>query len=89
MGFTPTTATTTKGSTRHSLSEIASGAARQMRHQVPNRAIHFDGVNPARCRDQQARSPEGFGRFVATHGRAPTPESLIPSADQNADHGQN
>src|SRR5215207_7064024 len=85
--LSPTAATTTKGSTRHSLSGIAAGATRRTRRQVPNRAVHFDGVNPARCHDQQARSPEGFDRFVATHGRAPAPESLVLSAGQNADRG--
>src|ERR671924_430290 len=81
----PTAATTTKGGTGHSLSGIAAGVSRRMRRQVPNRAIRFDGVSPARCRDQQARSPEGFDRFVATHGRAPTPQSLVPSAGQDGD----
>src|SRR4051794_24278506 len=72
----PTAATTTKGGTRQSLSEIAtSESARDVIRFLsgPNRS---GGVSPVRCHDQQARSPTGFDRSAATADRRRTRPTL-------------
>ena len=47
--------------------------------------IRFDGVGPASCHDQQARSPGGFTRCVATAGRRRTRVNLRSRPSRSRD----